>query len=45
MKLFVKIVNGLALFIFVTKSPNFDIVVGLDTSLIVVNYKIVFYYF
>ena len=43
MKLFVKIVNGLKPLIFVTKISNFDFVVGLDTSLILVNYKILFY--
>ena len=43
MKLFVKNVNGLKPLVFVTKSSNFDFVVGLDTSLILVNYNILFY--
>ena len=43
MKLFVKIANGLKPLIFVAKISNFDFVVGLDTSLILVNYKILFY--
>ena len=43
MKLFVKIVNGLKPLIYVTKISNFNFVVGLDTSLILVNYKILFY--
>ena len=43
MKLFVKIVNDLKPLVFVTKISNFDFVVGLDTSLILVNYKILFY--
>ena len=43
MKVFVKIINGLKPLIFVTKISNFDYVAGLDTSLILVNYKILFY--
>ena len=43
MKLFAKIVNDLKSLIFVTIISNFDFVVGLDTSLIFVNYKILFY--
>ena len=43
MKLFVKIANSLEALIFVKKISNFDFVVGLDTSLILVNYKILFY--
>ena len=43
MKLFVKIANSLKALIFVKKISNFDFVVGLDTSLILVNYKILFY--
>ena len=43
MKLFVKIVNDMKPLIFVTKISNFNFVVGLDTSLILVNYKILFY--
>ena len=43
MKLFVKIVNDMKQLIFVTKISNFNFVVGLDTSLILVNYKILFY--
>ena len=43
MKLFVKIVNDMKPLIFVTKISDFNFVVGLDTSLILVNYKILFY--
>ena len=43
MKLFAKIVNDLKSLIFITIISNFDFVVGLDTSLIFVNYKILFY--
>ena len=42
MKFFVKIINGLKPLVFVAKISNFDFVVGLDTSLILVNYKILF---
>ena len=43
MKLFLKNVNDLKPLIFVAKSFNFDFVVELDISLILVNYKILFY--
>ena len=43
MKLFAKIVNDLKSLIFITIISNFNFVVGLDTSLIFVNYKILFY--
>ena len=43
MKLFAKIVNDLKSLIFVTIISDFDFVLGLDTSLIFVNYKILFY--
>ena len=43
MKLFAKIVSDLKSLNFVTIISNFDFVVGLDTSLIFVNYKILFY--
>ena len=43
MKLFVTKVNGWKLLIFVKKSSVLDFVVGLDTSVILVNYKILFY--
>ena len=42
MKFFVKIINGLKPLVFVARSSIFDFVVGLDTSLILVNYKILF---
>ena len=43
MKLFVTKVNDWKLLIFVTKSSILDFEVGLDTSLILVNYKIFFH--
>ena len=43
MKFFVKTVNGLKPLVLVTKISNFDFAVGLDTSQILVNYKILFY--
>ena len=43
MKLFVKITNGVKPLIFVPRISNFDFLVGLDTSLMLVNYKILFY--
>ena len=43
MKLFAKFVSDLKSLNFVTIISNFDFVVGLDTSLIFVNYKILFY--
>ena len=38
-----KIVNVLMPLNFVTKISNFDFVVGIDSSLILVSYKILFY--
>ena len=43
MKLFAKFVSDLKSLNFVTIISNFDFVAGLDTSLILVNYKILFY--
>ena len=43
MNLFVTKVNGWNLLIFVKKSSVLDFVEGLDTSVILVNYKIFFY--
>ena len=43
MKLFAKIVSDLKSLNFVTIISNFDFVVELDTSVILVNYKILFY--
>ena len=43
MKLFVTKVNGWKLLILAKKSSVLDFVVGLDTSAMLVNYKIFFY--